>query len=110
MRHMPGTLARRTVALITVFSGMVAAATPSHAAESIPHWDSPARWMAWFQDQTRQEFGVHVGGGVRVPVGPRASLDLGGRYVMLRDQEDPLVPERFDPDFWTADLGLAIRF
>jgi hypothetical protein len=63
-----------------------------------------------FDDETTQEFGVHVGGGVRLPMAPRAALDLNGRYVMLRDQEDRLVPENFDPDFWTASIGLAIGF
>lgn len=61
-------------------------------------------------DETKQEFGVHVGGGLMVPIGPSAGLDLNGRYVMLRDQESHLVPEKFNPDFWTSTLGLAIRF
>ena len=41
---------------------------------------------------------------------PGASLDLGGRYVMMRNQQDRLVPQTFDPDFWTTSLGLAIHF
>jgi hypothetical protein len=62
------------------------------------------------EDQTQQEFGVHLGGGLKVPLGPAAGLDLNGRYVMMRDQESRLVPEKFDPDFWTTSLGLAIKF
>jgi len=62
------------------------------------------------EDETRQEFGVHVGGGVRVPLGPAAAVDLQGRYVMLQDQESRLVPEEFDPDFWSLNLGLAFGF
>lgn len=62
------------------------------------------------RDETRQEFGVHLGGGLRVPLAPAASVDLQGRYVMMRDQESPLVPERFDPDFWSVNLGLAFGF
>jgi len=62
------------------------------------------------EDETHQDFGVHLGGGVRVPLAPAAALDLNGRYVMLREQDDKLVPEHFDPDFWTMSLGLAIKF
>lgn len=62
------------------------------------------------EDETRQEFGIHLGGGLRVPLAPAASLDLQGRYVMMRDQENRLVPESFDPDFWSVNLGLAFGF
>ncbi len=63
------------------------------------------------ENRTEQEFGLHLGGGVRVPVNTNAALDLNGRYVMLREQEDdPLLPEQFDPDFWTMALGMAIKF
>lgn len=61
-------------------------------------------------DETTQDFGVHLGGGVKVPVAPRVALDVGGRYVMLQDQESRLVPEEFDPSFWTLSLGLALKF
>lgn len=62
------------------------------------------------QDETKQMFGVHVGGGLEVPVGAAAAVDLNGRYVMLRDQQSRLVPQTFNPDFWTMSLGLALRF
>jgi hypothetical protein len=62
------------------------------------------------EDHTTQEFGVHVGGGLRVPLAPTAAIDVSGRYVMMRDQESHLVPEKFDPDFWTTSVGLAFRF
>jgi len=61
-------------------------------------------------DETKQEFGVHLGGGLKFPLAPSAGLDLNGRYVMMRYQESRLVPEKFDPDFWSTTLGLAIRF
>jgi hypothetical protein len=61
-----------------------------------------------FDDETEQEFGVHVGGGLRVPLIPQAALDLQGRYVFMQDQESRLIPETFDPDFWSLSLGLAI--
>lgn len=61
------------------------------------------------EDQTNQDFGIHVGGGMQVPLSPRAALDLTGRYVMLESQETRLIPEQFDPDFWTMSLGVAFR-
>jgi hypothetical protein len=61
-------------------------------------------------DETDQQFGVHVGGGFQVPLAPRAAIDLTGRYVFLKDQESKLVPETFDPDFWSMALGMAIKF
>jgi hypothetical protein len=63
-----------------------------------------------FENETSQEFGVHVGGGVQVPITPAAGLDLNGRYVFMRDQESQLIPSEFNPDFWTTSLGLAIKF
>jgi opacity protein-like surface antigen len=62
------------------------------------------------ENHTTQEFGVHLGGGLRVPLAPNAAIDLSGRYVMMRDQESHLVPEKFNPDFWTTSLGLALKF
>lgn len=61
-------------------------------------------------DETKQEFGVHLGGGIELPLGPNAGVDLNGRYVMMREQESRLVPEKFDPDFWTTSVGLAFKF
>jgi hypothetical protein len=63
------------------------------------------------ENRTEQDFGVHLGGGVRVPLAPSAAVDLNGRYVMLQEQEaDPLIPSQFDPDFWQMAMGLAIHF
>jgi len=62
------------------------------------------------EDETKQEFGVHLGGGLQVPLAPRAALDLTGRYVFMKDQESKLVPTKFNPDFWTMSLGLALKF
>jgi opacity protein-like surface antigen len=61
-------------------------------------------------DETVQKFGVHLGGGIKVPVAPRVALDLGGRYVKLQDQESKLIPEKFNPSFWTLSMGLALKF
>lgn len=65
---------------------------------------------ATVEDNTTSEFGVHVGGGLRVPIAPAAALDLNGRYVMMQEQEARLVPEKFDPDFWSMSLGIAFGF
>jgi opacity protein-like surface antigen len=62
------------------------------------------------QDETHQQFGVHLGGGLRVPLARAAALDLSGRYVFLTSQRSQLPPNTFDPDYWTTTMGLAIRF
>jgi len=61
-------------------------------------------------NSTSTNFGIHLGGGLDVPIAPAVGLDLNGRYVMLRDQESHLIPEKFNPDFWTTTVGLAIKF
>lgn len=64
-----------------------------------------------FEDETTLQTGVHLGGGVNVPIAPRLGLDLSGRYVfMQKGNESAQVPTTFDPDFWTTTLGLAIKF
>lgn len=60
-------------------------------------------------DDTTQEFGVHLGGGMKVPLASTVALDLGGRYVMLQDQETKLIPSSFNPSFWSLSIGLAFR-
>ncbi len=60
---------------------------------------------------TTQEFGVHLGGGLTIPMVPGvASLDLNGRYVYLGDQKSDLPPNNFKADYWTTSLGLAFSF
>lgn len=61
-------------------------------------------------NETHQEFGMHVGGGFRVPLSSAAAIDLNGRYVFMDSQQSQLPPTTWDPDFWTTTLGLAIRF
>jgi hypothetical protein len=63
-----------------------------------------------FEDETRQDFGVHAGGGLELPITKAVGVDLNGRYVMMQDQQSQLVPESFDPDFWAMSLGLAMHF
>jgi hypothetical protein len=54
--------------------------------------------------------GVHLGGGVNLPIAPRLGLDLNGRYIFMQKEDDLQVPTTFNPDFWTLGLGLAISF
>jgi hypothetical protein len=62
------------------------------------------------EDNTEDRFGVHIGGGANVPLAPKLGMDLNARYVFLRDEDSPLIPESFDPDFWNATIGLAVKF
>ena len=48
--------------------------------------------------------------GSRRAAPPAAAVDLQGRYIMMRDQQSRLVPERFNPDFWNLTAGLALHF
>ena len=62
-------------------------------------------------DDTSMNTGLHLGGGLNVPVAPRLGLDLNGRYIFMQESNDNVqVPTSFDPDFWTMSLGLAIQF
>jgi opacity protein-like surface antigen len=63
------------------------------------------------KDSTTLKTGVHLGGGVQVPIAPQLGLDLNGRYIFLqRDKSTLEVPTTFNPDYWTLSLGLAIKF
>jgi len=60
---------------------------------------------------TSQEFGMHLGGGLTLPMIPGvASLDLNGRYVYLGDQASELPPNQFNANYWTTSLGVAFHF
>ena len=60
---------------------------------------------------TSQEFGVHLGGGMTLPLVPGvASVDLNGRYVYLGEQQSELPPQSFKADYWTTSLGVAFHF
>jgi len=62
-------------------------------------------------NKTTQDFGVHLGGGLSVPMVPDvATLDLSGRYVWLGDQSSELPPRQFKADFWTTSLGVGFHF
>lgn len=63
------------------------------------------------QDSTTRKMGVHLGGGLNLPIAPKLGLDLHGRYVfMQKDADHVQLPTTFNPDYWTTSVGLAIRF
>jgi hypothetical protein len=62
-----------------------------------------------FEDSTTDKVGVHLGGGVLVPVASKLALDFNGRYIfMQKDNENVQVPTTFNPNFWSLTVGLAI--
>jgi opacity protein-like surface antigen len=62
------------------------------------------------EDATTDQIGIHLGGGLSVPLSPALGLDLNGRYVFMQADDSLEFPTEFDPDFWSASLGLAIKF
>ena len=63
-----------------------------------------------YKDTTTDKIGVHLGGGLAVPLAPALGLDLNGRYVFMQKENSLEFPTEFNPDFWSASLGLAIKF
>jgi hypothetical protein len=62
------------------------------------------------QDHTDQKFGVHLGGGLMIPLASIVGVDLNGRYVFLEKETSELPPQEFDPDYWSTTVGLAFKF
>ena len=67
-----------------------------------------------FEDITKDKLGVHLGGGLAVPLTPALGLDLNGRYIFMQ-KDNKLAwstawPKEFNPDFWNASVGLAFKF
>jgi len=64
-----------------------------------------------YHDTTSNRMGVHLGGGVIVPVAPKLGIDVSGRYIfMQKDANNVQLPTTFNPDFWNLAVGLAIKF
>ena len=54
-------------------------------------------------DTTTKKMGVHLGGGISLPVSTQVGLDVNGRYIFMQKDSDNLqLPTRFNPDFWTG--------
>ncbi len=63
------------------------------------------------KDTTTDKLGLHLGGGLDLPVSPHLGVDVNGRYIwMQQNRNDPEFPRSFNPDFWTAGVGLAFKF
>ena len=63
-----------------------------------------------FEDLTTNQVGVHLGGGLRLPLTPSLGLDLNARYIFMQQENSLQFPTEFNPDFWSTMLGLAIKF
>lgn len=63
-----------------------------------------------FEDTTTNQVGVHLGGGLALPLTPALGLDLNGRYIFMQKDNRVRFPTEFNPDFWSTTLGLAIKF
>jgi len=64
-----------------------------------------------FQDETKEQFGTHVGAGINIPLVPAvASVDLNARYVHLGDESSPISPAGVKQSFVSTSLGVAIKF
>ena len=61
-------------------------------------------------DVTTSRAGVHVGGGMAVPLSPSLGLDLNARYIFMQTDNSVQLPSQFNPDFWSTTVGLAIKF
>jgi outer membrane protein with beta-barrel domain len=61
-------------------------------------------------DKTTSALGVHLGGGLSVPLAPAIGLDLNGRYIFMQQGNGVQFPTQFNPDFWSTSVGLAFKF
>jgi len=63
-----------------------------------------------YEDDTSMQTGLHVGGGLSLPMGPKYGLDLNGRYIFMQGNNDNVqLPTTFNPDFWSLSLGLVFK-
>jgi len=64
-----------------------------------------------FPDESQEQFGTHLGGGVNIPLIPAvASLDLNARYVHLDDKATPVSSLAVPQSFVSTSLGVALKF
>jgi len=63
-----------------------------------------------YKDSTTDKVGVHLGGGLAIPVTPALGLDVNGRYIFMQKDNSVVFPSKFNPDFWSTSVGLAIKF
>jgi len=63
-----------------------------------------------FEDTTSNKIGIHMGGGLAMPLSPAVGLDLNVRYIFMQEDHNVQLPTKFNPDFWNTSLGLALKF
>jgi outer membrane protein with beta-barrel domain len=61
-------------------------------------------------DLTTNQLGLHLGGGLAIPLAPSFGLDLNGRYIFMQQPNNLQFPTQFNPDFWNTSVGLAFKF
>jgi opacity protein-like surface antigen len=59
-------------------------------------------------DKTEHIFGEHLGAGVELMVGPKASIDADVRYIFLNPSNDQVIHREFN--YWQVTLGLNLFF
>ena len=59
-------------------------------------------------DETEHFFGVHLGAGVELMLGPRTSLDLNVRYIFINATNQAVIDQEFN--YWQLTLGLNFFF
>jgi len=62
------------------------------------------------KDSTTDKVGVHLGGGLVLPLTSALGLDVNVRYIFMQKDKSLQFPTQFNPDFWSTMLGLAIKF
>jgi hypothetical protein len=62
------------------------------------------------RDWTTDKVGVHLGGGLAMPLTPALGLDVNMRYIFMQEENSLQFPTQFNPDFWSTLVGLAIKF
>jgi len=62
------------------------------------------------KDETKSEFGEHLGGGIGVPLTPALGIDINGRYVFMNKSAGDLPNGHFNPNFWSTTAGLAFHY
>jgi hypothetical protein len=59
-------------------------------------------------DKTEHIFGEHLGAGVELMLGPKASIDVDLRYIFLNPSNDQVIHRDFN--YWQVTLGLNLFF
>ncbi|MBI5836801.1 MAG: outer membrane beta-barrel protein [Candidatus Eisenbacteria bacterium] len=85
---------------------------PLYAGGGVGWYNTSYRYSAGSpgEDRTTQKLGLHLGGGMQLPLGRSVALDASGRYIFLGKEDSGLFPDKYNPDSWVTSVGLAIRF